>query len=589
MSKDEEIGTLIVVVLKARNLRDVHFYKQDAYARITFNGVTKHTRVEVKGGQHPVWDEEIRFPVMKNSGSKYRTLEASCWAKEHKDEDDVLLGEGKADMTDTLKSGEFDEWIPLSTNGTVRGDIYLEISFYSNGPAPVHLMPPAPNNLTRRPSKLKPADRLYRPPQPVTPPKKLDAALPPIPEPAGPVPGALKPGPKRPSPGHSPYQQPQNLPPSAERPPQAGAPVPAILRPGPSNRPPQSSNGPPHINYNSGPAPTSYPSYGPGPSGAGGPTPQNGYGAQQGPYASAPSYGPGPSGAGGPTPQNGYGAQQGPYASARPAPAASGYPPPHPHPHQQPSLWNSGDANAQYDSSTLSFPVPDFPAAPAVPYEDNHYQPPYRQPSAAPTSPHHYRTPSYPGQQLPGLPHPNNSTDLPDPYLIARYQSPLPLPPGAESHPHPHPPLHHHTSASAHVQGNSTTPTPTIPIPTPSPSGRSHTPIDENRLRQLRQAEQEAARRKEQEERDLELARQLDQELQQSEAPPAPVKTPSPVPAPAPPQPSAAEQARRRQQDQEEKDLELARQLDRELNLASVSGHGSERSSDTTPHMPGQW
>ena len=59
-----ELGTLVVVVLKARNLRDKHsFYKQDVYAKITINGVTKKTAVEVKGGQHPVWDEELRFPT----------------------------------------------------------------------------------------------------------------------------------------------------------------------------------------------------------------------------------------------------------------------------------------------------------------------------------------------------------------------------------------------------------------------------------------------------------------------------------------------------------------------------------------------
>lgn len=39
MSKVDELGTLIVVVLKAKDLNDKHsFYKQDAYAQITFNG-----------------------------------------------------------------------------------------------------------------------------------------------------------------------------------------------------------------------------------------------------------------------------------------------------------------------------------------------------------------------------------------------------------------------------------------------------------------------------------------------------------------------------------------------------------------------
>ena len=39
MSKGERIGTLIVVVLKAKNLIDRHsFYKQDVFCQISLNG-----------------------------------------------------------------------------------------------------------------------------------------------------------------------------------------------------------------------------------------------------------------------------------------------------------------------------------------------------------------------------------------------------------------------------------------------------------------------------------------------------------------------------------------------------------------------
>lgn len=34
----EQLGTLIVVFLKAKNLNDKHFRKQDAYAQATLNG-----------------------------------------------------------------------------------------------------------------------------------------------------------------------------------------------------------------------------------------------------------------------------------------------------------------------------------------------------------------------------------------------------------------------------------------------------------------------------------------------------------------------------------------------------------------------
>ena len=71
-----------------------------------FVGVKKQTKVDAKGGQHPVWDEELRFPIMKNSATKYRKLQAQCWSKEHRDDD--MLGEGSLDITETLKTGEFD-------------------------------------------------------------------------------------------------------------------------------------------------------------------------------------------------------------------------------------------------------------------------------------------------------------------------------------------------------------------------------------------------------------------------------------------------------------------------------------------------
>lgn len=41
MPKGNELGTLIVVVLKARNLNDKHFlYKQDVFAQLSLNGMS---------------------------------------------------------------------------------------------------------------------------------------------------------------------------------------------------------------------------------------------------------------------------------------------------------------------------------------------------------------------------------------------------------------------------------------------------------------------------------------------------------------------------------------------------------------------
>ncbi|KAG8213086.1 hypothetical protein J3R82DRAFT_11481 [Butyriboletus roseoflavus] len=174
--QQKEIGTLVVVVLKAQHLHQPSFYKQNPYAQASFSGLTKRTKVDPKGGQHPVWDDELRFPVLADAGKDKvnRILEVSCYKSEQRG-DDVLLGKGTVDIEETLKTGEFDgmqstsqsndlsqlteialmslDWVPLETSAGARGKLYLEMTFYANSPPP----------LTHRPSKLSPSDRLARP------------------------------------------------------------------------------------------------------------------------------------------------------------------------------------------------------------------------------------------------------------------------------------------------------------------------------------------------------------------------------------------------------------------------------------------
>lgn len=111
MSK--ELGTLVVVVLKARNLPDKHFFKQDVYAQVTIQGTTKKTQLVIKGGQHPEWDEELRFPVRELSTKDAMIMEVSCWSKEPRTND--IVGKGELDITETLRTGEFDGAYSLSS------------------------------------------------------------------------------------------------------------------------------------------------------------------------------------------------------------------------------------------------------------------------------------------------------------------------------------------------------------------------------------------------------------------------------------------------------------------------------------------
>ncbi|PIL35712.1 hypothetical protein GSI_02442 [Ganoderma sinense ZZ0214-1] len=240
-----EIGTLIVVVLKARNLRDKHtITKQDVYTQASLNKVEKKTATDVKGGQHPVWDEELRFPIVKAANDETRKLEIVIYSKEPRQDD--LVGKGSVDISETLKTGEFDDWVELFLeDGSQRGEIFLEMTFYANAPPP-----------QRRPSKWKPADRLKRGPNGLANAVALKAnPLPPLPEDpdvALPLPGASSPpklpssllpgggGPKRTSPKAVPPDH--SVRPQAPRSPSPPGPVrngrqsldniPAHLRPG---------------------------------------------------------------------------------------------------------------------------------------------------------------------------------------------------------------------------------------------------------------------------------------------------------------------------------------------------------------------
>lgn len=128
--------------------------KQDPYATVTYRTDKKRTPVDKKGGQHPIWDAELRFEIfedmedelskgttsmieatpsggiaprkddgrsngggggsaggggvesvkVKSAGSK--ALRLAIYADDSREPD--LICEGTVDISDTLKKGEFD-------------------------------------------------------------------------------------------------------------------------------------------------------------------------------------------------------------------------------------------------------------------------------------------------------------------------------------------------------------------------------------------------------------------------------------------------------------------------------------------------
>jgi hypothetical protein len=155
-----EIGTLIIVVLKANHLPNKrHIGKQDPYCAVTFNGQTRRTKAIKKGGQHPEWDEEVRFQVYEDDqdapparlgdgtppplppkNDKITSIKGgmmmkvACYADDAREPD--LIGEGMVDLTEVISKGESDEWYTLTYKDRFAGKVYLEMTLYSNEPEP---------------------------------------------------------------------------------------------------------------------------------------------------------------------------------------------------------------------------------------------------------------------------------------------------------------------------------------------------------------------------------------------------------------------------------------------------------------------
>ncbi|KAF9649643.1 hypothetical protein BDM02DRAFT_3186134 [Thelephora ganbajun] len=157
-----EIGTLIAVVLKAKNLPNKrNIGKQDPYCLVTLNDEKQRTKADKRGGQHPEWDEELRFTLFEEiedgfgrpgdedgpppplppknpkgppsiAGGKF--MKIACFAEDARDP--TLIGETDVDLTEVLTKGETDEWFALSSKNKYAGEVYLELTFWSNEPAP---------------------------------------------------------------------------------------------------------------------------------------------------------------------------------------------------------------------------------------------------------------------------------------------------------------------------------------------------------------------------------------------------------------------------------------------------------------------
>ncbi|KAG8731167.1 hypothetical protein FRC11_004825 [Ceratobasidium sp. 423] len=142
-----------------------HIGKQDPYCRMTFNQETRRTKAVKRGGQHPEWDEEVRFSIYEDAedelertagGDKTpppkdrfrnikggKSMRVCCYADDPREPD--MIGEAQVDLTEALTKGEVDEWFTLQNKDKYAGEVYLEMTFWSNAKPPAKKKAPRPS------------------------------------------------------------------------------------------------------------------------------------------------------------------------------------------------------------------------------------------------------------------------------------------------------------------------------------------------------------------------------------------------------------------------------------------------------------
>ncbi|KAK4689162.1 hypothetical protein P7C73_g936, partial [Tremellales sp. Uapishka_1] len=194
LAEPKELGTLVIVVGKAigrqRNLPNKsRFGKQDPFCTVRVGEDKQRTKAIKRGGQHPEWDEELRFTLIEDvedvlSRSESQTdasltstasnppvsskdapgvitaaalasksrkpakkggkaMRVACYADDAKEPE--LIGECVVNVDEVLKKGEVDEWYEFQYKEKYSGEVYLELTFFSNDAPPVRRNVPRPS------------------------------------------------------------------------------------------------------------------------------------------------------------------------------------------------------------------------------------------------------------------------------------------------------------------------------------------------------------------------------------------------------------------------------------------------------------
>jgi neural Wiskott-Aldrich syndrome protein len=80
-----------------------------------------------------------------NGGPEYHSIKVTVFSDDSKEP--ILIGDATIDLKPVFKEGEFDEWVELKYKNRYAGEVYLEMTYYSEAPP---LVPPLPGDMQYR-------------------------------------------------------------------------------------------------------------------------------------------------------------------------------------------------------------------------------------------------------------------------------------------------------------------------------------------------------------------------------------------------------------------------------------------------------
>ncbi|BFZ58815.1 hypothetical protein PYCC9005_005880 [Savitreella phatthalungensis] len=126
-------GTLIVILDKARNLPNRRkIGKQSCYAVVRLGNDCQRSPTDKRAGQVPSWNHEMRFSV---ACPEETLLRISIFNEDSRTPD--LVADAAVDLTSLYQKREYDAWVPLRFKDKPAGEVYVELTFYYEGPPKV--------------------------------------------------------------------------------------------------------------------------------------------------------------------------------------------------------------------------------------------------------------------------------------------------------------------------------------------------------------------------------------------------------------------------------------------------------------------